>query len=72
MDADIFTQTNGMNIQLVIAKENYMKNVSIQYQDSILMERSRMNKETTIDDWANFLKKEVCSTCKFYKKDFDV
>ena len=31
-----------------------------------------MNKETTIDDWVNFLKKEVCSTCKFYNKDFDV
>lgn len=31
-----------------------------------------MNKETTIDDWVNFFKFEVCSTCKFYKKDFDV
>ena len=31
-----------------------------------------MNKETTIDDWVDFLKKEVCSTCKFYNKDFDV
>ena len=31
-----------------------------------------MNKGTTIDDWVNFLKFEVCSTCKFFNKDFDV
>ena len=31
-----------------------------------------MNKETTIDNWVKFFKFEVCSTCKFYNKDFDV
>ena len=31
-----------------------------------------MNKETTINDWVKLLKFEVCSTCKFYNKDFDV
>lgn len=31
-----------------------------------------MNKETTINNWVNFLKKEVCSKCKFFNKDFDV
>ena len=31
-----------------------------------------MNKETTINDWVNLIKFEVCSTCKFYNKDFDV
>ena len=31
-----------------------------------------MNKETTINNWVNLIKFEVCSTCKFYNKDFDV
>ena len=31
-----------------------------------------MNKETTINYGIKFLKFEVCSTCKFYNKDFDV
>ena len=31
-----------------------------------------MNKETTINDWVNFLKKEVCSTCKFYNDNFGI
>ena len=31
-----------------------------------------MNKETTINDWVKLFKFEVCSTCKFYKKDFDI
>ena len=31
-----------------------------------------MNKETTIYDWVNFIKREVCSKCKFYKKTFGV
>lgn len=31
-----------------------------------------MNKETTINDWVKLLKFEVCSTCKFFNKDFDV
>ena len=31
-----------------------------------------MNKETTIDDWVNFLEMEVCSTCKFYNDSFGV
>ena len=31
-----------------------------------------MNKETTINYWVKLFKFEVCSTCKFYNKDFDV
>ena len=31
-----------------------------------------MNKETTINDWVKLFKFEVCSTCKFYNKDFDI
>ena len=31
-----------------------------------------MNKETTIDDWIKFAKKQICRKCKFYNKDFDV
>ena len=31
-----------------------------------------MNKETKMNDLVNFFKFEVCSTCKFYNKDYDV
>lgn len=31
-----------------------------------------MNKETTINNLVNLIKFEVCSTCKFFNKDFDV
>ena len=31
-----------------------------------------MNKETTINDWVNFLKFEVCNTCKFYYDSFGI
>ena len=31
-----------------------------------------MNKGTTINNLVNFIKFEVCSTCKFFNKDFDV
>ena len=31
-----------------------------------------MNKGITINNWVNLIKFEVCSTCKFYNKDFDV
>lgn len=31
-----------------------------------------MNKGTTINNWVNLIKFEVCSTCKFFNKDFDV
>ena len=31
-----------------------------------------MNKETTINDWANLIKQEVCSKCKCYNKDHDI
>ena len=31
-----------------------------------------MNKETTIYDWVNFIKIEVCSKCKFYNDEFDI
>ena len=31
-----------------------------------------MNKETAIYDWVNFIKRELCSKCKFYNKDFDI
>ena len=31
-----------------------------------------MNKGTTINNLVNLIKFEVCSTCKFYNKDFDV
>ena len=33
---------------------------------------AEMNKETTIYDWVNFIKREVCSKCKFYNKKFDI
>ena len=33
---------------------------------------AEMNKETTIDDWVNFLEMEVWSTCKFYNDSFGV
>ena len=31
-----------------------------------------MNKETTIDDWIKFVKKQVCRNCKFYNETFGV
>ena len=31
-----------------------------------------MNKGITINNWVNLIKFEVCSTCKFYNKDFDI
>ena len=31
-----------------------------------------MNKETTIDDWIKFVKKQVCRNCKFYNKTYGV
>ena len=31
-----------------------------------------MNKETTIYDLVNFIKREVCSKCKFYNKEFGI
>ena len=31
-----------------------------------------MNKGITINNWVNLIKFEVCSTCKFYNKDYDV
>lgn len=31
-----------------------------------------MNKETTINDWVNLIKQEVCSKCKCYNKYFDI
>ena len=31
-----------------------------------------MNKGTTINNVVNLIKVEVCSTCKFFNKDFDV
>ena len=31
-----------------------------------------MKKGITINNWVNLIKFEVCSTCKFYNKDFDV
>ena len=31
-----------------------------------------MNKETAIYYRVNFIKREVCSKCKFYNKDFDI
>lgn len=33
---------------------------------------AEMNKETTINNLVNLIKFEVCSTCKFFNKDFDV
>ena len=33
---------------------------------------AEINKETTINDWVKLFKFEVCSTCKFYNKDFDI
>ena len=35
-------------------------------------EKNTMNKETTIDDWIKFVKKQVCRNCKFYNKTFGV
>ena len=31
-----------------------------------------MNKETTIDDWVNFFKREVCNKCNYFNKTFGV
>ena len=31
-----------------------------------------MNKETIIDDWIKFVKKQVCRNCKLYNKTFGV
>lgn len=31
-----------------------------------------MNKGITINNWVNLIKFEICSTCKFFNKDFDV
>ena len=31
-----------------------------------------MNKETTIDDWIKFVKKEVCDKCNYLNKSFGV
>ena len=31
-----------------------------------------MNKETTIDYWIKFVKKQVCHNCKFYNETFGV
>ena len=31
-----------------------------------------MNKGTTINNWVNFIKFEVCSTCKFYNDNFGI
>ena len=35
-------------------------------------EKNTMNKETTIDDWIKFVKKQVCRNCKFYNETFGV
>ena len=31
-----------------------------------------MNKGTTINNWVNLIKFEVCSTCKFYNDNFGI
>ena len=31
-----------------------------------------MNKETTMDDWIKFVKKEVCDKCNYLNKSFGV